>query len=372
MLAARVPGGFCHFTDEFIHKAKERGIFTTGEYKGEVGSEHKEKADNDSLQEVIFLSDLDGTWLSPKAENIALLNRGVEQLKKQYREKGIDLKFGYITARPPSRVEQEPLPEPDWTISYNGGYIHRGFGGHRKEDGTFEVDPPLESWEQLNKLSGFDARVVKQIMHQLLQRPEYKGLKVHTVGEVVGNPDADANPYTVALAFEDSSLQLTESEAEDRDANGIPDSLEADHFRTPNQLRKLVADLADELDKRGISYQLSPVYPFNGKPMVMLDAAAPLVSKGDVVEFLMATEHVSPDHLVVAGDGGNDISMMRDVSGHDDGRRVIVVGNNRLLRQKVEGVEHAIVRPPQEDSAIGVLKGLRQHLAEIAAGAEDK
>ena len=42
-----------------------------------------------SLVPVLFLSDLDGTWLSPNAKNRETLDHGVLELKQEAREKGI-------------------------------------------------------------------------------------------------------------------------------------------------------------------------------------------------------------------------------------------------------------------------------------------
>ena len=106
------------------------------------------------------------------------------------------------------------------------------------------------------------------------------------------------------------------------------------------------------------------VYPFHGQPYVMFDLAS--VDKGDAIQFLKDEHKLENQHVIIAGDGGNDIAMMRDPKGRDDGRRAIVVGANSALRSAATEVSHAIVQPSDMDCSLGVLAGLKQHLGEIA------
>lgn len=314
---------------------------------------------------VLFLSDLDGTWLSRDPAARAALDRGVRELKEDFRGRGIDLQFGYVTARPPVRVAREGLPSPDWTITHNGGSIHRGDPGAFDARGEYRLKPSLAEWQSLNEQIRFTARAALAALGGLLARPAYRGLEASTAGRVVGDPAADECPYALHVALPYESLRLAPEEQQDRNHNGVPDILEPAAFRAPRQVRCLVKDLERELARQGIQAEISPVYPFDGRPLLMFDVASPYANKGKAVEFLARREGIAPDHLIVAGDGGNDLAMMRSPGGGDDGRRAIIVGRDPRLRRAAGSLRNAEVRPPSEDSALGVLRGLHHHLEAI-------
>ena len=297
-----------------------------------------------SLVPVLFLSDLDGTWLSPNPENRKALDEGVVALKQEAREKGVDLQFGYISARPLERIEQENLPDSDWSIANNGGYIYSTEG----------KDP---SWEDRKRAYGFTASRAFEIAAELQKSPQFAGLDVSSVGKVVGNPAADGCPESASLCIHNDSVRLTRGESKEQ--------LESEHFTPPSQVQAFADAISKELRKEGAEFQLSPVYPYHGKPYVMFDLAS--VNKGDAIAYLKEKENLSSDHIIIAGDGGNDIAMMLDQQGKDDGRRAIVVGENAKLRAAAEGVSKAIIQSPDQDCSLGVLAGLRQHVEEIIA-----
>jgi len=105
------------------------------------------------------------------------------------------------------------------------------------------------------------------------------------------------------------------------------------------------------------------VYPFHGKPYLKFDISS--VDKGDAIEFLRQRQGIQPEHVIIAGDGGNDISMMLNPQGRDDGRRAIVVGPNSQLRAAAGQVAHALLQEPAQDSSLAVLDGVRRHLGDI-------
>lgn len=315
---------------------------------------------------VLFLSDLDGTWLSKDPKNRQALDEGVQVLKDEFRQRGVDLEFGYVTARPPVRVAAEKLPEPDWTLTYNGGFIHQGTPGAFGPDGAYVVRPQLRQWQNLNEATGFEAAVAMASLKHVLADPRYAGLQVKTVGEVVGTPAADACPAVAHLCIDETSVALTPEERVDANGNGRPDVFEKESFRAPEQVRHLVDDLSASLQQQGVQFRVSPIYPFAGKPIVMFDVASPHADKGRAVEFLRDLEGVAADHVIIAGDGGNDIAMMRRHDGSDDGRRAIVVGGEKALYDAALQLRNVVARPAEEDCSLGVLAGLREHLEDIA------
>lgn len=316
---------------------------------------------------VLFLSDLDGTWLSKDPKNRQALDQGVQDLKDEFRERGVELEFGYVTARPPVRVAAEKLPVPDWTLTYNGGFIHQGAPGVFGDDGSYHVHPQLNQWQKLNEATGFEASLAMGSLKHLLGDPRYANLQVKTVGEVVGTPAADACPAVAHLCIDENSVALTAAERVDANGNGRADILEKESFRAPEQIQNLVDDLSRDLQEQGVQFRVSPIYPFSGKPYVMFDVASPHADKGRAVEFLRDLEGVDADHVIIAGDGGNDIAMMRRHDGTDDGRRAIVVGGEKALYDAALKLRNVVARPPEEDCSLGVLQGLRQHLETIAS-----
>ena len=296
------------------------------------------------LTTVLFLSDLDGTWLSPNPENRKALDEGVQELKQEAASEGVDLQFGYISARPLERIQQEDLPKSDWTVADNGGYVYQGKEVKVSED-----------WEAHKQTFGFRADRAFEIAHELLKDPRFSGLALSSVGQVVNNPAADACPELATLCIHNDSIHLGSGEK--------PRHLEAESFRAPRQVQEFAHELSAQLKAEGAKFELSPVYPFHGKPYTMFDLAS--VDKGDAIQYLRDQQKISPDHVIIAGDGGNDIAMMLDNEGHDDGRRAIVVGDNSHLRKAAKHVENAIIQDPEQDCSLAVLDGLRQHVHQI-------
>jgi len=299
-----------------------------------------------SLVPVLFLSDLDGTWLSPNPDNRKALDQGVLELKEEAATKGVDLQFGYISARPLERIQQENLPPSDWSIADNGGYIYKN-----------EEAAPAQDWEKHKATFDFTSKMAFEAAQELLKDPKFAGLSVTSVGKVVGNPAADACPDMAAICIQNDSVRLAAGESKKQ--------LEADNFDAPSQVEAFAQAIGARLQEEGAQFQQSPVYPFHGKPYVMFDLAS--VNKGDAIAYLKEKENLRPDHIIIAGDGGNDIAMMLDQQGQDDGRRAIVVGENSKLREAAKAVNRAIIQSPQEDCSLGVLAGLRQHVEEIIA-----
>ncbi|MBS2033608.1 HAD family phosphatase [bacterium] len=297
-----------------------------------------------SLVPVLFLSDLDGTWLSPDPVNRKALDQGVVQLKQEAAEKGVDLQFGYISARPMERIQLENLPASDWAIANNGGYIYY--------TGAKDV-----SWEDHKRAFGFNAARAFEIAQELLKNPKFAGMDISSVGQVVGNPAADACPESASICIHNGSVRLARGENKAQ--------MESDGFKAPAQVQAFAEAISRRLRKEGAEFQLSPVYPFHGKPYVMFDLAS--VNKGDAIAYLKDKENLPAEHIIIAGDGGNDIAMMLDQKGQDDGRRAIVVGENSKLREAAQGVSRAIIQKADEDCSLGVLQGLRQHVEEIIA-----
>lgn len=294
------------------------------------------------LVPVLFLSDLDGTWLSPDSTSRRKLDEGVVELQKKARRGGVNLEFGYISARPLQRIQQEKLPTSNFSVAHNGGFI-------------YQADRLDKAWEKHKDQLGFRGDRALEIVKELLSSPEYSNLKVFTVGEVVENPAADDCPQSSTFCIDNGSIKLGPGESLEQ--------LEQRGFKAPLQVQNFADTISAQLEKEGAKFKLSPVYPFHGKPYTMFDLAS--VDKGDAIDYLVKRESVKFNHLVIAGDGGNDIAMMLNKKGLDDGRRAIVVGDNSSLRRAAENLKRAVIEDPQKDCSQGVLDGLNSHLSNI-------
>ena len=329
-----------------------------------VAAPEREQKSEQNLKKALFLSDLDGTWLSKDPEQRAALDEGILQLREEYREKGLDLRFGYVTARPPERVQKEGLPTPDWTITFNGARVDQGSGFSLDAEGDLQKVEAFPAWESLNKQTKFHSQQALETCRNLVASGSFGPLGVSTIGALIDNPAADDSPYAAHLVFDLNSVVLTEGEKADHNGNGIPDIFEPQSFSPPEQLQDLKKQLSAALQDCSMQTQMSDLYLFHGKPYAVLDVASARADKGQAVDFVRRQEGVEPDHLIIAGDGGNDISMVTTPNG-DDGRRAIIVGPDQQLRKAAENLGRAILAPPEMDSAQAVLSGLKQHLSEL-------
>lgn len=295
---------------------------------------------------VLILSDIDGTWVGKDLEALKGLNKEIKRICWDYTNVGVRTFWGYITARPPSRtVKSGAIMPPNMTICYNGGKIFRGSPSMLKG-----LD--LEEWRRLNNQSGFNSDTIFSMAKELIQKPEHKNLSIQTVGEVVGNLEADACCHVATLCIKNESIKLG--------ADETSEIFTAEKFKIPNQVSSFLSELENQIKLQNIQYKITPPYLFSGKPYVMFDIAAPHANKGEAVNFMI--KDYDSRNVIIIGDGGNDISMM-----DDDGRNIVIVGKDHILREKVQNLKQdsIIVRPPDEPCSQGVLEGIKQHLANI-------
>jgi len=305
-------------------------------------------------ERVLFFSDLDGTCLEHRLpatlerEAEQAMGAGIDALDNQCKAQGIDLIRGYITARPPSRIISQKLPDADFTITHNGALIYEGLPTHEKK--------PLASWLSVQQSSGFYPRQVKDLA-LTLGKNRYPALKITTIEEVLGIPKHEADMFQVQFCVAADSIPLQRDET--------PKQFSQSSFKAPQQLLNFYTDLCRQLHAKGISFQSTPPYPSSLKnlPYLQFDISAPKADKDNALAFLMKTLDVRPDHLIVAGDGQNDTDLKIN-----DGRKVIVVGPNQALRRDVAQAvspRNVVFRPSREVSSLGVLNGLKAQLQAI-------
>jgi hydroxymethylpyrimidine pyrophosphatase-like HAD family hydrolase len=312
------------------------------------------------LEKVLLLSDLDGTWLHPDPAVRQSLDEGIEALKARYRKQGIDLRHGYVTARSPELVMSEKLPQPQWTITHNGAVIHQGAPMRQTTPERYAEKPSLAPWRARHQASGFQAERVLTMARQLAQQDAFRNLSIKTIGEVVQNDSMDRCPFITTLCIENQSIRLAPGES--------AKTLEKQQFKPPQQVAAFQRELARQLSEQGVQAKISSAYPFNRRPYVMFDIAAPDVNKGAAVNFVLEQEKLSPERLIVAVDGGNDLPILS----HDDGRWAIVVGGEKEVYAAAAKLKHHELRPQDEPSSLGVLRGAEVHLNAIAEEIAEK
>lgn len=306
--------------------------------------------------DVIAFMDFDGTYQDSKhPETQQTLEKGLAELRAEYAKKGINFMPSIVTARPKVRLMKEhPSSEIQWSITQNGGEIINGLPTPEKAD--------YESWKKLNESTGFNAKRVQDIVFDLAKNPEFLNLKILKVADVVNNPAASECEYMqpFCIALDDIKLGNKETKA----------CLTDSEYKVPNQIKKFVSRLSQELNNQGIQFELNSPYLFKGKPYIMFDVATPYANKGRAIDFLLKELDILPENVIVAGDGGNDIAMMRplDSKSKGDGRSLIILGENKELIKQVKKLSNdtVIIRPASEPSSIGVLEGLKMHLERIA------
>lgn len=307
-------------------------------------------------KDVIAFMDFDGTYQDPKyPETKADLEKGLAELRIKYAKKGINFMPSIVTARPKVRLMKEnPSPEIKWSITQNGGEIVNGLPTVDKSD--------FAQWKTLNESTGFKAKKIQEIVYNMAKQQSFSNLKILTMGEVVNNPAASEcefmQPFCVAL----DNIKLTEGET--------PEILTDKNYKAPKQISEFVAKISEELKNQGVQFELNEPYLFKGKPYLVFDIATPYANKGRAIEFLLKELDIDPRNVIVAGDGGNDIAMMKPLKGNElgDGRSLIVVGENKSLIQSAKALskDKVVIRPPDEPSSLGVLEGLKIHLDRIA------
>ena len=307
-------------------------------------------------RDVLAPIDWDGTFEDPKhPETRAVLEKGLADLRSEYAQKGINFMPCIITARPKARLMQKnPTPAVQWAITQNGGEITKGLPAPGSKE--------IQSWIKLNESTGFDKKGVNDVVFSTAKEDKFSDLEVVTIGDVVHNPAASECEFMQPFCIKLDSIKL------ENDEN--PEILTDKAYQTPKQIKGFIDKIEDKLKDQGIEFEINQPYLFKGEPYLMFDIASPYANKGKAVDFLMNELDVAPENVIVAGDGGNDIAMMKAAEGDKDGdgRNLIIVGGNKALRQNASLLfnNNVVVRPADEPSSLGVLAGLKMHLQQIA------
>mmetsp|Transcript_58115 Transcript_58115/g.137003 ORF Transcript_58115/g.137003 Transcript_58115/m.137003 type:complete len:108 (-) Transcript_58115:50-373(-) len=88
--------------------------------------------------------------------------------------------------------------------------------------------------------------------------------------------------------------------------------------------------------------------------------------KGKAIRFLRNHLQVPGERVIVCGDSGNDIDMIREVC--EDGGRAVVVGNSRpelLSWVQAEGQATKKIIHTTGTYASGVIEGVQRHIQEL-------
>ena len=260
-----------------------------------------------SITRYLLASDLDGTLIP--LERDAQRLREVEELVRAF-EASEDLRLAYVTGRHLSLaqagIEEVGLPSPDWFVCDVGTSVYR------RANGSYEPDQEYRQAMRaaLGGLSGDDARAAIGAMDGLELQEEEKQAEFKVSYYTRGR----AEPFVPAVQ---SRLDAAQAKV----------NLVASH---------------DPVTDRGL-----------------LDVLPAEIAKDYAVRYLHDRSGVDEDHLVYAGDSGNDRAAMLT------GFRVIVVGNADEELKKDLGIESVAqgiaerIYFAEHPYARGVLEGLR-------------
>lgn len=260
-----------------------------------------------SITRYLLASDLDGTLIP--LERDAQRLREVEELVRAF-EASEDLRLAYVTGRHLSLaqagIEEVGLPSPDWFVCDVGTSVYR------RANGGYEPDPDYRQRMRavLGGLGGDDIRNAIGALDGLVLQEEEKQAEFKVSYYTRGRPE--------------------------RFVEIIQSRLDAAHAKV-----NLVAS-HDPVSGRGL-----------------LDVLPTGIAKDYAVRYLHDASGVDEDHLVYAGDSGNDRAAMLT------GFRVIVVGNADEELKKDLGIESVAqgiaerIYFAEHPYARGVLEGLR-------------
>jgi len=260
-----------------------------------------------SITRYLLASDLDGTLIP--LERDAQRLREVEELVRALAASQ-DLRLAYVTGRHLSLaqagIEEIGLPSPDWFVCDVGTSVYR------RANGGYEPDQEYRQAMRaaLGGLGGNDVRAAIGAMDGLELQEEEKQGEFKVSYYTTGRPE----PFVPAVQ---SRLDAAQAKV----------NLVASH---------------DPVTDRGL-----------------LDVLPAEIAKDYAVRYLHDCSGVDEEHLVYAGDSGNDRAAMLT------GFRVIVVGNADEELKKDLGIESVArgiaerIYFAEHPYARGVLEGLR-------------
>jgi|GEM_PF-1845582 len=328
---------------------------------------------------VLFLCDFDGTFYHrekslPYNNPVSIdgarkLKDGLIKLIQEAKDRGINLLFGYATARNGESIMNPPgigfeeagikMPEPDYCITVNGSEIHKG--DPRQEELKYT------DWAEANRATGFNGIVIEKAIQEVGKK--YKNLEIVPTGDIV-QPKGDCQgEFVKSMCVFDRTPEKHEGN------NPLPGEIQVKEYL--NELRKELKK-HNQIEKK--NYLITGPYPFKGEDSCMIfEVSSPIAHKGDAVNFLLKDirreKDIDPENVIIACDGGNDISMCTNKEHPEgDGRKLIIVGDNKKLRETASKLvfNNVMLRPQNEVSSLGVLAGLKAHLNEIHTKIREK
>jgi HAD superfamily hydrolase (TIGR01484 family) len=260
-----------------------------------------------TITRTLLASDLDGTLipLERDAKHLSEVGELVAAL-----EATPSLRLAYVTGRHLSLAEEGiaevGLPRPDWFVCDVGTSVYRRSGHHFEADTAYRAE----------------------------MRAAFGGLDGTDIRAAIG-------------AIEGIELQEDEKQAEFKVS-----------YYSKGRHEPFVEAVRERLDAAGASVNLVASFdPVSERGL--LDVLPAAVAKDYAVRYLHDHAGIAEDHLVYAGDSGNDRAAMLA------GYRAIVVGNaDRALKEDVSAVSAARglsgkIYFAEHPYARGVLEGLR-------------
>lgn len=298
-----------------------------------------QKADSFNSNKYLLAFDLDGTFLltdknavdafksivKNKDHNLAFVtSRSINelaQLKEEYAQKGVD------------------LPTPDYFISNDGQYIYKV--NETKKGIEMILD---EDWDA--KVSQFSMDKAKEVVNELIEKTK-KGDKPSI--KFIDFKTTDFNAwYLFDHKYKDTMSKDLTTMLKHKSVAGyvIDDYVESPYMKKkPN-----FEEFKSFLDKKGGCYAFC------------ISAS----NKAGAVKHLQQKLNIKADHVITAGDGGNDISLT------ESGFFFIIVNNAKeILKEHVQNLstlfKNHILKVKDEG-----LAGINEGLTKIFSFNKDK
>jgi HAD superfamily hydrolase (TIGR01484 family) len=239
---------------------------------------------NQSKDKYLFAFDLDGTFLNGTSKDFEEFANIAKQ--KNY-------KLAYVTGRSSDYLDKIKesfaakgidLPLPDYFIATNGLFLYEKVGNKMCIS---------EEWNNHLASNGYEKNKVKKVLNTFIDQNKIDGKSMMV--QFDHKPLPFNTEYYVSHKIIDQLPAKIQNHLSD---NGIPARVIA--FPFPQKL-------IDKYIPDNIQNQLEPLRNNKGEGIYKVTISA--ADKSDTVEFLRQKLNIDKQHVVTAGDDGNDISL---------------------------------------------------------------
>lgn len=308
--------------------------------------------------QTLFVFDIDGTFLHGDVNARKAL---IEKIKPS--ATGLQNLLVFATGRTKAgfeklqRLHPGEIPTPDFLITSNGQFVHS------KQGETLVVD---SSWDStLKKTSQFDITRVQAAVNTLAKESKYRltcnGESAESLAQLRPIDGEFADSKIAYYSWDDTDQYFPKYFiAPDVDIDALQKEIqqalpEMTLKFIVNRYPKTIMDKCDEtlrLQTKGVRS-----HP-DGSVTAMFVCAA---DKADAIDYVRKKQAIALNETVMAGNGHNDISMLRLA---EQGAYFVCVGNAEAdLKEAARHLKTAFF--PKNEGTSGILDGITQIIASL-------